>query len=86
MVLKYKFVKRQIFDDIFLVPVGEAAAKFNGLIMINEIASYIFDLLPECGSAEEIAAKLTEKYDVDSERAKNDVEAFLGQLKENDII
>lgn len=86
MTLKYQFVKRNIADDFFLVPIGEAAVKFNGIIMLNEISSYIFDLLPDCDTADEIAAGLVEKYDVEYEKVKDDVEAFLNQLRENEII
>ena len=86
MTLKYQFVKRNIADDFFLVPIGEAAAKFNGIIMLNEISSYIFDLLSDCENADEITAKLIEKYDVEYEKAKADVDIFLNQLRENEII
>lgn len=86
MKIKYTFVKRKIADDIFLVPVGEAAAKFGGLIMLNEISEFIYDLLPECDSADEIVRRLTGAYDVDAGTAARDVDAFLTQLRENGII
>ncbi len=86
MKINYEFVKRKIFDEYYLVPIGEAATKFNGLIALNEISSFIFDCLPECLNANDIAAKITEIYDTDLETAVSDTEEFLSVLREQEII
>ena len=41
MILKKKFVKREIGGDCILVPVGQV--KFNGIITLNNIASFIWE-------------------------------------------
>lgn len=86
MKINYEFVNRKIFDEYYLVPIGEAAAKFNGIIAINDVSSFIFNCLPECNSVDEIAEKLTEVYDIDSETAVSDIEDFLSVLRKNGII
>lgn len=86
MKINYEFVKRKIFDEYYLVPIGEAANRFQGIIAINDVSSFIFDCLPDCGSAEEIASKLVEIYDTDAETVISDVEEFLAILREQGII
>lgn len=86
MKINYEFVKRKIFDEYYLVPIGEAAEKFKGIIAINEVSSFIFDCLPECSSADEIAKKLTEIYDTDEKTAVSDIEEFLNILREQGIV
>lgn len=86
MKINYEFVKRKIFNDYYLVPIGEAANKFQGIMAINDVSAFIFDCLPDCSSAEEIAAKLVEVYDTDSETALSDTEAFMAVLREQGII
>lgn len=86
MKTNYEFVKRKIFDEYYLVPIGEAANKFQGIIAINDVSSFIFDCLPDCGSAEEVASRLVEKYDTDAETADADVKEFLNVLREQGII
>ena len=86
MKINYEFVKRKIFDEYYLVPIGEAANKFQGIIAINDVSSFIFDCIPDCTCAEEIASKLVEIYDTDAETAISDVEEFLTVLREQGII
>ncbi len=86
MKINYEFVKRKIFDEYYLVPIGEAANKFQGIIALNDVSSLIFDCLPDCGSAEEIASRLVEVFDTDAETAVSDAEEFLAVLREQGII
>ena len=39
------FILREIVGEYILVPIGNAAAKFNGLITMNEIGTFIFKTL-----------------------------------------
>lgn len=76
------FIMREIAGEYVLVPVGAASVKFNGLITVNEPGRYIFDLLAEEHSAQELAEKITEEYNVSPETALTDVKAFLQKLRE----
>ena len=86
MKLNYDFVMREIAGDKFLVPVGEAASVFDGIITINELGAFIIESLPACGSLEEIAGKITQAYDIDSVSALADVKEFAKSLEEAGII
>ena len=76
------FIMREIAGEHILVPVGAAAARFNGLITMNEVGKYIVDLLSEEHTLQKLVEKITGEYDVDAQTALTDAEAFLAQLRE----
>ena len=76
------FIMREIAGEHILVPVGAAAAKFNGLITMNEVGKFVLDLLEEERTEQELVEKITKDYDVTPKTALADVKAFLQQLRE----
>lgn len=77
-----KISKDLIAGEHILVPVGAAAAKFNGLITMNEVGRFIFDQLAEDRTLSQLADAITSEYDVDYDTAPRDAEAFVQQLRE----
>lgn len=86
MKIKDDYVLRNIAGDYVLVPTGDAAAKYNGLFGVTEVGARIIELLPECGSEEEVAAKILEEYDADGETVAHDVADFISKLREQGIL
>lgn len=76
------FMMREIAGEHILVPVGASAAKFNGLITMNEVGKYIVEQLAEEHTVQELVDKITAEYDVTAQNALTDAEAFLDQLRE----
>ena len=62
-----EFVKREIAGDIILVPVGETALKFNGMITLTETASVIWDALVRAASRTEIIDCILDEFEIDRE-------------------
>ena len=86
MKIKKEMIVRDIAGDTVLIPLGDSLKENNGLFMLTETGRFIWDILPECSSAEEITRKLTDEYEVGFDEAKADVEAFLERLRSFDII
>lgn len=86
MKIRKELVKRTIAGDVILVPVGNASLELKGLLTLNETGESIWDLLPQCGTVDEIVEKMLEEYDVDEAVLRADVEAILSQLRELEII
>lgn len=86
MKIKQKFVVRQIAGDTVLVPISDTVSKFNGLIMLNEVALFIWENLELVSDENELLEKILEEYDVDELTAKNDMIEFLDVLKKAEII
>ncbi|MBR2732414.1 MAG: PqqD family protein [Clostridia bacterium] len=86
MKINYEFVKREIAGEYFLIPIGEAAKVFDGIIAINELGAFIFDCLPECADAQAVTDRILERYETDRATALADVLAFFDALREAGII
>ena len=86
MIIKKELIKREIAGDTILVPVGKTIYDSNGLFVMNELASFIWDLLPRVNGEEEICAAVLEEYDVTEAEAARDIGEFLGKLREMDIL
>ena len=58
MKIKKELIKREIAGDTILVPVGKSVYDSNGLFVLNELAAFIWNILPEVDSESEIAEKI----------------------------
>ena len=86
MIIKKELIKREIAGDPILVPVGKTVFESNGLFMLSELGAFIWDLLPEVETEEEICSAILEQYDADAETVRADVSEFMNKLREMDII
>ena len=86
MEIKKELIKREIAGDCILVPVGKTVYENNGLFVLNELAAYIWDILPDVSTEEEIVDAVVGEYDVDRENAVRDAAEFLEKLRGFGII
>ena len=86
MIIKKELIKRDIAGDTILVPVGKTVYESNGLFALNEVAAFIWDILPRVETAEEICEAVLAEYEVSPEEAARDVAEFLNRLKRMDLI
>ncbi len=86
MKIKEGYVLRSIEDEHIVVPTGEEAVNFNGIVTLNDTGKLLFEQLRK-GSDEDTLVKLLEDtYDVDEATARKDVRDFLQVLKDRDMI
>lgn len=76
------FVARQVGEELVLVPVTRSASELESIFTLNEVGARIWNLIPECQSAEEIARRLADEYDVEADEALADVHELVHQLRE----
>ncbi|KHS57821.1 MAG: PqqD family protein [Terrisporobacter othiniensis] len=86
MKIKKDFIKREIAGDYILVPIGNTAIDFNGLITMNDVGAFIWENLESVENQDEMLKKILSEYEVDEKTAKVDMEEFLDILKNADII
>lgn len=86
MIIKKELIKREIAGETVLVPVGKSVYDANGLFVMNELAAFIWTLLPDVDTEAEICRAVLEEYDVSEETAARDVADFLGKLRQMDIL
>lgn len=53
---------------------------------LDEVGTFIWDLLDRNISIDKIAEKIVETYDVSIEQAKADIETFLKELESNGLV
>ena len=85
---KEGFVLREVCGEKVIVGEGLGAVDFGKLVSINDTAAWIWNKAGELGEfdAKSMADALCEEYEVDAERALNDVKALLAQWQELGII
>lgn len=86
MTIKGSFILREVAGSHVVVPVGSSAVDFNGMITLNETGAFLWGLLSQGATAEELTKRLTEEYDVTPGAARHDVEAFLQRMRDNDFL
>ena len=77
---KADFVMQNVGGENLLVPIGGQVLDTNGLVTLNATGRCLWELLAQDRSAEELAGVLTEKFEVDLQRARADVQAFLEEI------
>ncbi len=70
-------IMRNIAGECVLIPTGELAAKFNGMITLNASAKFIWEHMEEVSNQEELVALLLDAFEVDEETAARDVRGFI---------
>lgn len=80
------FTLKCVGGNYLLVPLGTQVMATNALITLNAAGRYIWDLLAEHRTIEGLVVAVTERFDVDNQRARNDVQAFLDEIETMGLI
>ena len=86
MNLNKDFILRNIAGESILVATGSATQDFNGMITLNEVATFILENIDECEKEEVLVEKVLEEFEIDEETAISDVREFLDQAIKFGII
>mgnify|MGYP002514864047 FL=1 len=81
-----EYIKRNIAGEIVLVPAGQTAEDFNGMITLTESGDFIWEHLEEARDFNHLVELILEEYDIDKETAARDASAFLMQLLQAGMI
>lgn len=65
-----------------LVPLGAKVLDMNGMVVLNSTGCYIWELLAEDRSLEELVAAVVDRFAVGDEQAGADVRAFVDDLSQ----
>ena len=71
------FILREVGGQPVVVPVGAASQVFNGMIKLNKTGAFLFELLQSETTEDALVEALLEKYEIDEETAKGDVQSFV---------
>lgn len=82
MKLNPEFIIQQVGDSVVLVPVGEAAGKFHGIVQMNKTAAFIASCMQKETTEEKIIAAMGEKYEGTGGEFAESVRNTLEKLRE----
>ena len=74
------FLMQDVAGENLLLPLGSQVLDTNGILTLNATARCVWELLAEDRSVDELAAVVVERFDVDSQRARADVQTFLDEI------
>lgn len=75
-----EFIVREIADDYVMMPIGNTALKFNGLVMANAVSAFIWENIEKVNSVEEMTQLICEEFEIDYETAKSDCEKLINEM------
>ena len=82
MKLKKDYVLRQAAGAWVVLPLGEAAVNFSGMLKLNDSGVMLWRVLEQGGDKTALVETLTKEYNVSSQQADADVDEFLSTLKQ----
>lgn len=85
---KKGFTLRDVCGEKVIMAEGADVVNFNKLLSLNESAAFLWECATELGdfTAEQLAQKLCENYDVEQGQALADVKTLLAKWQEIGII
>ncbi len=87
MKIKAGFILRDVAGKTFVVATGELSKKFKGMITLNETGKFIWKLLENDITKEEIVDKMLEVYEgVERSLVEKDVDIFVEKLVRDNIL
>lgn len=85
MRIKKGYVLREVAGSTVVVNVG-GDLNFNGIIRLNETASFLWNLLEKEVNFEELLSTLITEYEIDTNTAKKDITQLILQLEDAGIL
>ena len=86
MKIKDGFVMREVVGQAVVIAVGEASKEFHGMINLNSTGKDIWQGVEKGLSEEGIVQCIIEKYEVEVEKAAEDVRKMIQKMREAGVI
>lgn len=86
MKIKDGFMLREVAGSYAVIPMGKAAADFNGMITLNEMGAFLWKQMEKECTKEDILKAVLSEYEVEEERALAEIEKFIKRVKEENFV
>ena len=81
MKIKSGFITKKVAGDIIVIPAEQALVDFKAIITLNETGAYLWELMQEDVSKEQLVEKILEEYNAEKDVVSADVEEFISVLE-----
>ena len=86
MRLKFDFETMELDDSFIVIPVGEGASNYHGIIKVNDVGEEIIRLLKDDISEDTIVEMLLKEYDISQETLRACVLSFLSEFEKKGML
>ena len=86
MKIKDGFIVNKVGSQHVVVPVGEASMERHCMIRLNETGAFVWKQLGAHATEDALVQALLAEYAVADDMARADVAAFLGKLRDADLL
>ena len=86
MRIKEGYMLREAAGETVVVPFGEEALNFQGIISLNETGALLWKELAQGCEKKDLVQALLDEYEVDAETAEKDVNEFLKRADDAGLI
>lgn len=77
---------REVAGSYVVVAVGKRSEQFNGMVNLNETGAFLWKQVEQGASRDELLNSLLETYEVEREKAEQDVDKFISVLQQNNFV
>lgn len=86
MKLKGEYVLREVMGETLLIPLGETALSFNGMITLDPVGAVIWKGLEAGEEKSAILQRILDQFDVEADVAARDLDEFLDQMEKAGLL
>ncbi len=86
MKISKNFKLKNIAGSFAVIPVGNNVVDFSSMITTNEVGAFLWNLMLEDTTVEQMADKLCAEYDVDRKTAIADIGEYVEELKNKKVL
>jgi hypothetical protein len=83
---KEDFLLQNVGGQDLLIPLGSKVLDMNGMVVLNPTGRYIWELLAEDRSLEDLVTAVVDWFEVGTEQAGTDVRSFVEDLARQGLI
>ena len=81
MKAKQGFVLRKVMGENLLMPTGSNISSFNGTVLLSDVSAFIWEQMQQPISREDLLQAMLDKYDVEEQKAAEDLDSLLDKLR-----
>ena len=86
MKIRSGYMLRKVIDTYVIMGIGSDNYVPNRIMSLNETGAYLWGLLEKGSDKQALIDNLISEYEVDLTTAEKDVDIFLDQLRDKDLI
>ena len=86
MKIKNGFVLRNLLDEYVVMPTGQNITEFDGTIVLNEVAAFVWSKMAEPVTRNELVEYILSEYEIDRATAERDLDALIDRLNSYGVL